>query len=239
LSQFAISGNFIVLGTTKAYDSTRRNPYSHFPVIGAIMRLNKKPVSAFPKLFAVTVAVLFVAYAARSSANPSPANHAVAANAAPQTTDSTCRAVLDALDKNFTTPYHMYMTQSSAAMPNGKPVSSEMVFAGGSRYVLFNGKWTLSPMSTEEMKAASLKARQNAKILSCHYVKDESVNGETAALFATHGESEHGKDDNQIWISKSKGLILKQETDLDTGAGRPKTHMSVRYEYTNVQAPRM
>ncbi len=70
-------------------------------------------------------------------------------------------------------------------------------------------------------------------------MKDESVNGESAALFATHGESEHGKDDNQIWISKSKGVIIKQETDIDIGNGRPKTHMSVRYEYTNVQAPKM
>jgi hypothetical protein len=114
-----------------------------------------------------------------------------------------------------------------------------MVFAGDKRYILYDGKWTMSTMSTEEMKAMSLKARQTAKSLSCHYVKDESVNGESAALFATHGESEHGKDDNQIWISKSKGLIIKQETDIDIGEGRPKTHMSVRYEYTNVQAPKM
>jgi hypothetical protein len=114
-----------------------------------------------------------------------------------------------------------------------------MVYAGGKHYVLYDGKWTASEMSDSDMKAMQLKARQTAKNLSCHYVKDETVNGESAALFATHGESEHGKDDNQIWISKSKGVILKQETDIDIGAGRPKTHMSVRYDYANVQAPKM
>jgi hypothetical protein len=162
-----------------------------------------------------------------------------AAIPAPQTADSTCNVVLAALDKNFTVPYHMYMTQTSAALQNGKPMNTEMIFASGKRYVLYDGKWSVSDISDDDMKAMQLKARQTAKNLSCHYVKDETVNGESAALFATHGESEHGKDDNQIWISKSKGVILKQETDIDIGAGRPKTHMSVRYEYANVQAPKM
>jgi hypothetical protein len=206
--------------------------------LGAIMQFNK----IFPAkiLIALTAAlIIFVgAEAATSTAQPF-APRAAARIAAPQAADSTCQAVLSALDKNFTTPYHMYMTQTVAASQNGKPISTEMIFAGDKRYILYDGKWTVSPMSTEEMKAMSLKARQTAKNLSCHYVKDESVNGESAALFATHGESEHGKDDNQIWISKSKGVIIKQETDIDIGNGRPKTHMSVRYEYTNVQAPKM
>jgi hypothetical protein len=204
------------------------------------MKLNHNSVSVFPMMFAAVFTLVLAGHAASSSAGPvASTNYVYASSAAPQTADSTCQAVLSAQDKNFTTPYHMYMTQAAAATPDGKPMSSEMVFVGGNRYVLFGGKWTLSPATTEEMKAMSLKARQTAKNLSCHYVKDESVNGESAALFATHGESEYGKDDNQIWISKSKGLILKQETDLDRGAGRPKAHMSVRYEYTNVQAPKM
>jgi len=204
------------------------------------MQFKNKSVNTILRSLAAVLPLFFFAYAVISFAQPSSASdHAFARNAAPQTSGSVCQAVLDALDKNFTTPYHMYMTQTSAAIQNGKPMASEMVFAGGARYVLYAGKWTLSPMSTDEMKAMSLKARQNAKNLSCHYERDESVNGESAALFITHGESEHGKDDNQIWISKNKGVILKQETDLDIGAGRPKTHMSVRYEYANVQIPKM
>jgi hypothetical protein len=204
------------------------------------MRFDNKSANAILKTLVAASVVFFVAFAITSSAHPNAeTNRVVARNAAPQTSDSTCNVVLAALDKNFTTPYHMYMTQTSPAIQNGKPIITEMVFVGGARYILYQGKWIASPIATDDMKAMQQKARQNAKNLSCHYVKDESVNGEAAALFATHGESEHGKDDNQIWISKSKGLILKQETDLDIGAGQPKTHMSVRYDYTNVQAPKM
>jgi hypothetical protein len=204
------------------------------------MQFNKKSATAILGMLAASIIIFFAASTGTTSAQTSSVNvHAYARNAAPQVSDSTCQVVLNALDKNLTTPYHMYMTQTSTALPNGKPISTEMVFAGGSHYVLYDGKWTVSPMSNDEMKAMQLKARQTAKNLSCHYVKDESVNGETAALFSTHGETEHSKDDNQIWISKSKGLILKQETDLDSGGGRPKTHMSVRYDYANVQAPKM
>lgn len=204
------------------------------------MRFNKKSAIVILEMFAAVVTLFLFTYSAAPAASASAGSGVTrGASPAPQTADATCNAVLAALDKNFTVPYHMYMTQTSAALPNGKPMSTEMVYAGGKRYVLFDGKWNVSDVSDDDMKAMQLKARQTAKNLSCHYVKDETVNGESAALFATHGESEHGKDDNQIWISKSKGLIVKQETDIDIGGGRPKTHMSVRYEYGNVQAPKM
>jgi hypothetical protein len=65
------------------------------------------------------------------------------------------------------------------------------------------------------------------------------VNGESAAVYSAHSESEHGKNDNQIWVSKGKGLILRQETDLDTGGANGKSHLAVRYQYGNVQAPKL
>jgi hypothetical protein len=40
----------------------------------------------------------------------------------------------------------------------------------------------------------------------------------------------------RIWISQGGGLPLRQEFDLDAGAGNKKHHSS-RYEYTNVQPP--
>jgi hypothetical protein len=204
------------------------------------MQFNKKSAIVILEMFAAVVTVFLLGYSVASAAPSYTATDgAHIARPTPQTADATCNAVLAALDKNFTVPYHMYMTQTSAAMQNGKPMNTEMVYAGGKRYVLYDGKWNVSEISDGDMKAMQLKARQTSKNLSCHYVKDETVNGESAALFATHGESEHGKDDNQIWISKSKGVILKQETDIDIGAGRPKTHMSVRYEYANVQAPKI
>jgi hypothetical protein len=153
--------------------------------------------------------------------------------------DSACQAVLDTGDKLFTTPYHMYMTEAGAGVGNGKPVSSELVFSGGVQYILYNGKWSPSPLSTEELKAMEQRNRNNAKNMSCHYLRDEPVNGESAALYSTHEESAHGKTDSQIWVSKSKGLILRQEIDIDTGGANGKTHISSRYEYSNVQAPKL
>ena len=153
--------------------------------------------------------------------------------------DSACQAALDAGDKLFTTPYHAFMTESGAGVGNRKPMSSESVFAGGVLYVLYNGKWSPSGMTTEEMKAMEQRNRNNARNMSCHYVRDESVNGEAAALYTTHEETPHGKTDSQTWVSKSRGLILRQEIDIDTGGPNGKTHMSSRYEYSNVQAPKL
>ncbi len=133
----------------------------------------------------------------------------------------------------------MYMTQTSAAVQNGKPRSSEIISVGGMRYILVDGKWAARQVSAEQSKAAVQQARENAKNGTCRYVRDEAVNGESALLIATHGQSGGATSDTQIWISKSKGLIIKQETDLDVGGGAPKSHSSARYEYTNVQAPKM
>jgi hypothetical protein len=57
-------------------------------------------------------------------------------------------------------------------------------------------------------------------------------------VYSTHAERSHPetKSDGQVWISKSKGLPLRNEMDID-GGDRIKNHHSVRYEYTNVQPP--
>jgi hypothetical protein len=133
----------------------------------------------------------------------------------------------------------MYSSQSTEGVQNGKPMSGEMIFAGGARYVLYSGKWTPSPLSTEELKAMDERNRKNARNVSCHPVRDESVNGERATLYTMHTETPRSKNDDQVWISKSKGLILRQETDLISNSGNGKTHLSSRYEYSNVQAPKL
>jgi hypothetical protein len=54
-----------------------------------------------------------------------------------------------------------------------------------------------------------------------------------------HSETPRSKNDAQIWISKSTGLILRQESDLILNRANSKIHLSVRYEYDNVQAPKL
>ena len=86
------------------------------------------------------------------------------------------------------------------------------------------------------MRAQEEENWKNAKNVSCKYLRDESVKGESAAVYSTHNENEDTKEDGQVWVSKSKGLPLRQEEDVDIGYG-DKRHHSTRYEYTNVQAP--
>lgn len=190
------------------------------------------------RVLAAALGVSFLASARTLSVGRAPVlMHAETPLAAEPGIDSACQVVLDASDKLFTTPYHMYMTQGGAGVGNRAPINTEMVFSGGTQYILFNGQWNPSPLSTAELKALQERNKKNSTV-SCHYVRDKSVNGESAALYSTHEESAHGKNDNQIWISKSNGLILRQETDIDTGGAKGKTHLSSRYEYSNVQAPK-
>jgi hypothetical protein len=207
---------------------------------GAIMFFKGKRKPAILRVLAAVLGVFLVAVGGTSTLGLSPTmlptEMALAANPAP---DSTCQAVLDATEKLFTTPFHMYSTTAFAGVGNGKTVSGEMVFAGGARYVLYNGKWNPSPISTEEMKAQEQRNLKNTTNVSCHLVRDESVNGESATLYSMHSETPRSKNDDQVWISKSKGLILRQETDLYSKGGNRKTHVSARYEYSNVQVPRL
>lgn len=204
------------------------------------MQFNKKSTIVILKMFTSTVALFLLASGAALAAPASGAiNWAHAVTSAPQTADAACSAILPALEKNFTIPYHLYMTMTSGAVQNGKPRNSETIFVGGMNYVLVNGKWITTPVSADDKKLTEETIRKNTKTGTCHYVRDESVNGENTAVFATHNQTENGTSDNQIWISKSKGLIVKQESDIDVGGGRPKSHIAMRYEYTNVQAPKM
>ncbi|MGA2427782.1 MAG: hypothetical protein ABSH13_04705 [Candidatus Acidiferrum sp.] len=192
-------------------------------------------------LAAALAIFLLAGHATPAASLPSIAEPAETRAVANPALDSVCQTIVDANDKLYTTSFHMYMTQTSPGIENGKPMKSEVVFVGGPRrYVWYDGKWTDSPFSTADLKEMEERNLKNAKNESCRYLRDEPVNGESAAVYTEHGESEHGKDDSQIWISKSKGLILRMETDLDTGGGaNGKSHLSVRYEYGNVQAPKL
>ena len=203
------------------------------------MQFNRKSTRVILGVLAGSLALFFAVCASTSFAQPLASTiHVYAAGAAPQAGDA-CQPMFAALEKNITTPYHMYMTQTSAAVQNGKPRDTEIISVGGVRYILVNAKWAARPVSPEQGKADVAQVRENAKTGTCKYVRDEAVNGENASLIATHNKTEFATSDTQIWISKSKGLILKQETDLDVGGAAGKSHSSARYDYNNVQAPKM
>jgi hypothetical protein len=148
--------------------------------------------------------------------------------AAPLAAQGDCKPILDASSKVFNTPTHMYVTGKTG----GLTVTAEMIYTAGAVYMKINGKWSPGG-TTKDMEQLSQKKPQNSNA-TCRYLKDELVNGEMAAVYSLNDK---GLVDSQIWISKAKGLPLRQEDDIDLGAGKGKSHNSTRYEYGNIKPP--
>jgi len=146
--------------------------------------------------------------------------------------DAACEPVFDAATKIFAVPTHSYTAETS---PGGKSRNAEAIYANNAIYIFYNGKWIRSKATPQDMLKQEQENIQNAKT-SCRHVRDEVVNGEAAALYMASAENEGVKSDAQTWVSKSRGLPLKTEEDIDTGDG-DKRHMSIRYDYSNVRPP--
>ena len=143
-----------------------------------------------------------------------------------------CKVVLEAANKTVTTATHTYTTMNMA----GKDQTVEVIYLPGVIYSRINGKWSSVPMTPQELAELRKPKAQDDKA-TCKYVKDELVNGEMAAVYSTHDVSSKGVVDSQIWISRAKGLPLRQDMDIDVGGKNEKSHSSSRYEYGDVKPP--
>jgi hypothetical protein len=148
----------------------------------------------------------------------------------PLAAQSDCKVILDASSKVLNTPAHMNVTGTVGSLTT----NSEMIYATGKIYMKIEGKWSIAG-TTKEMEELSEKNRQSGKVsaATCRYLKDELVNGETATVYSMSDEPL--KVYSQVWISKLKGLPLRQEDDI--GAGKSKMHNSVHYDYGNIKPP--
>jgi hypothetical protein len=129
--------------------------------------------------------------------------------ALPLAAQDSCRPVNDAMDKTMTVPTHIYSAMNRASGGVSKPILAETIYTGGATYVKVAGKWTRGPWTTQQVMKREQENRQKSKF-SCHYLRDESVDGETAAIYSTHSETSdedvgRQTSDGQIWISKSRG----------------------------------
>ncbi len=146
-----------------------------------------------------------------------------------------CKVLFSAIDKTLITPNHSYVAETASA--TDRQENSEQILAGGIRYIKLNGKWRKTPVTTQQLQEQDRENRQDTKEYDCRYVREESVQGESAAVYNAHSKAEDFTSDAQIWVSKSRGLILREEEDIDIGGAGGKRHLSIRYEYGNVQAP--
>jgi hypothetical protein len=145
-----------------------------------------------------------------------------------------CQPVFDALTKVATTPSHSYTTNTG--VNGGTPAEAETIFANGQKYIRARGKWMRIPVTSQEVVEEE-KEKQQHGTSTCQFLRNESVNGDTAMLFSVQREYEEVKEDGKMWVSRGTGLLLRVEEDVDNRGNKVKEHRSTRFEYENVQAP--
>lgn len=146
-----------------------------------------------------------------------------------------CKLVTDAARKQLVTPSHAYSTISG--LPGHAAArTSEAIYAGGASYLRYKGEWRRSPLTIRKALQMKDENIRDATSMVCSYLRDESVSGESAAVYSIDTRNADIRAIGQIWISRSSGLPLKVEQDLDVDSP-DKYHTSTRYEYGNVQAP--
>jgi len=144
-------------------------------------------------------------------------------------TAAACQPMFDGMTKQYVTSNHTYVT-----MTGGSTMTSESITAGGVMYIQVNGKWMRSPTSPSDMQQLQ---QQDAKKMatSCQRLPDETVNGTVAMVFHVQNKGPASTSDGKVWLAKATGLPIRGEEDVLSGA--TKTHVSTRFEYTNVQPP--
>jgi hypothetical protein len=148
------------------------------------------------------------------------------APASAQTT-AACQPLFAAMDKLTNTPNHATITRDGADF-------GESISVNGAMYVKVRGMWVKSPTSMADTQKRMKESLDQAKY-ACARLPDESVAGAPAVVIATRSESAGGVSESKVWIAKATGLPIKSEEDLTAPAG--KLHMSVKYDYANIQAP--
>jgi hypothetical protein len=144
-----------------------------------------------------------------------------------------CQPLANAAGKLATTPTHIYGTTINNATDN-KPTTTEMIYAKGAVYLKVGGNWMRTKLTPQELVTQDQDKRKNG---SCQYLKDESIDGEAAAVYSERSQS--GEAQAQLWISKSSGLLLHMDWDIGSSGQGHTTHISMRYEYANVQPPKI
>jgi hypothetical protein len=140
-----------------------------------------------------------------------------------------CDAVMTATLAQMNIPYRATISFSNL---NGKPATSEMIYAGGKIYVQLNGAWQVSPMTVQEM-TDQMKTNYKTSKHSCQHVGDDSVGGQATSVYTASFQSPHSHSDNRIWISRSRGMLLKTSAHIIEG----NQTMTTIYKYDNIRPP--
>lgn len=164
------------------------------------------------KSFLQTVALLGTVTATAVAAEPGPA----------------CAPILKAMAKTLVAD-HATLTQSDGRTSNG-------ITAGGVSYLQIGNVWKLSPLSPRDNQARSDENLRNAKSYVCQSLPDSIIDGVAVTNYRTRTQTEEAVVESKISISKSSGLAIQVDNDVDAGEGN-KSHYTTRYSYTGIHAP--
>jgi hypothetical protein len=100
-------------------------------------------------------------------------------------------------------------------------------------YLLVNGKWTSHPIDVKK-EAGETAAAMKARSQTCTRLGEETLAGQAAKVYAVH--SNDADADSKVWIANASGLLLGQDIANDGAGGNG---MSIRYDYANIQPPKL
>ncbi|HTZ72053.1 MAG TPA: hypothetical protein VMB71_15465 [Acetobacteraceae bacterium] len=138
-----------------------------------------------------------------------------------------CAQVDATMTAMATTPYSSVVTGTD---PEGHPIASRMVQTSTHKYVQTHGKWIAMAISSKDLLDNLSEERKSGKI-TCTRAGSGDVNGQPAAIYLVHIESEDIKSASKVWIS-AQNLVLKSEDSANGMKG------SVIYDYTHTDPPK-
>ena len=150
--------------------------------------------------------------------------------------EAECKPLFEAMNRLFKTPSHQYLKQTDTRTGE-KAVDSEIINTGKAMYVMVAGKWSTSPVTASQLQEQEEQNRRNAKVTTCHLVREESFDGVSTNLFSAHTETGYGASDQQLWIAKSNGLPLREIIEMEMGDHGGKSRAEIHVVYTGVEAP--
>lgn len=146
-----------------------------------------------------------------------------------------CKPLADAMILLASTPNHQHIVETPAYKHGTS--ESEVIETGTTRHLRVNGKWRSHPYDARA-EAAEIGNAMQASKATCTKGGASDSDGRTATLFRVHNQSEDAVTDQQIWIGAS-GLPLRQIIDTDVGGTLGKSRREIRYDYADVQPPKI
>jgi hypothetical protein len=150
--------------------------------------------------------------------------------------EADCKPMFEAMTHLFNTPSHQYLKQTNT-LTGDKTVSSEIINTGKALYIMVDGKWHNSDITSAQLQEQEESSRKKAKLTTCKLVHEESLDGVPVRLFTAHTETEYGASDQQMWIAKKDGLPVRETIEMTMGEHAGTSHAEIRVTYSGITAP--